>query len=214
MLDIDLQRYRLVDLSVTIEPPGSDDRPLEVSIGRLIDDAFKMDITRLHTHVGTYVEAPAHFFEGGRLITDFPPTDFLGLATLLSIEDPAEREVTGAIIDRHLTGVFEPGDILLCRNGIPDSRESPERAATLTADAARWIVEHGVKLLVVDRWFGLGRDIPEVREVHEIVMGRDVCIVEIVVLDGLRQPRCFFMSLPVAFALDSGFARAVAIEER
>jgi len=214
MFSIDLERYRLVDLSVRIDPPGTEERPLEVSVGRLADDSVKMDISNLHTHVGTHVEAPAHFFEGGALITDRPLTEFLGPATLLSIDDPAEREVTGAIIDAHIGAVFQPGDILLCRNAIVPSREQPEGRATLTADAARWIVEHEVKLPAIDRWFGLGRDVPETRAVHDIIMGAGICIVEIVDLDALTKPRCWFMALPVAFALDSGFARAIALEER
>ena len=214
MFMIDLQRYRLVDLSVTIEPPGTDDRPLEVSIGRLADDSFKMDISRLHTHVGTHVEAPAHFFEGGKLITQVPLETFFGPATLLSIDNAAEFQTTAEVFDREIGEVFEAGDILLCRNGIIKSREPLQDFATLTVETARWIVEHEVKLLVLDRWFGLGRDIPEVREVHDIIMGAGICIVETVVLDALTGARCFFMALPVAFALDSGFCRAVALEER
>jgi kynurenine formamidase len=214
VFSIDLEHYRLVDLSVTIEPPGTDDRPLDVSVGRLADDSYKMDITRLHTHVGTHVEAPAHFFEGGKLITDVALEEFFGPATLISIDDPADRHTTAEVFDRHIGEVFQPGDILLCRNGIIESREPLKDFATLTVDSARWIVEHEVTLLALDRWFGLGRDIPEVREVHDIIMGEGICIVETVVLDELTRPRCFFMSLPVAFALDSGFTRAVALEER
>lgn len=212
MFSIDLERYRLVDLSVTIQPPGTDDRPLEVALGRLADDSFKMDITRLHTHVGTHVEAPAHFFKDGRLITEVPLTEFFGPATLLSIDSAGERAVTGAIIDAHIGAVYQRGDILLCRNGI--SREPERDRATLTEDAARWIVAHEVKLVVIDRWFGLGRDIAETRRVHDIIMGAGICLVEIVALDALTRPRCWFMALPVAFALDSGFARAIALEER
>lgn len=212
MFGIDLERYRLVDLSVTIAPPGTDDRPLEVALGRLADDSFKMDITRLHTHVGTHVEAPAHFFKDGLLVTEVPLTEFFGPATLLSIDAPAERAVTGAIIDAHVGAVYRRGDILLCRNGI--AREPERDRATLTEDSARWIVEHEVKLVVIDRWFGLGCDIPETRRVHDIIMGAGICLVEIVVLDALTQPRCWFMALPVAFALDSSFARAIALEER
>jgi len=214
MFSIDLERYRLVDLSVMIEPPGTAERPLEVSIGRLADDAFKMDITNLHTHVGTHVEAPAHFFEDGALITDMPLTDFFGPATLLSIDDASEHALTGEVIDAHISGTYRRGDILLCRNDILPSREPMKGNATLTPDSARWIVEHEVKLVVLDCWFGLGRDIPETRAVHDIIMGADICIVEIVVLDALTKPRCWFMALPVAFALDSGFARAIAFEER
>ncbi|MGC9316587.1 MAG: cyclase family protein [Armatimonadota bacterium] len=214
MFSLDLQRYRLVDLSVTIEPPGTEDRPLEVSIGRLADDTFKTDISRLHSHVGTHVEAPAHFYEEGTAITDVPLDRFFGPAALLSIDDAADRVVTGEVLDRHLSEVLEPGYILLCRNGLQETRETMQGIPTLTPDAGHWMVDHEVKLLVVDCWFGLGRDVPDTRELHDIVMSEDICIVEFAVLDELRRDRCFFISLPVAFAMDSSFTRAVALEER
>lgn len=214
MFEIDLSRYRMVDLSPVIVPPGTDERPLEVSIGRLADDTVRNDIHCLHTHVGTHVEAPAHYYEGGKVVTEYPLTAFFGPAVLVSIEDPADRDVTGEVLDRHLSGIWQPGSILLCRNGLRDTRESMQGIPNLTPDAANWMVDNQVKLLVIDRWFGLGRDIPETRELHDILMSRGMCIVEVVVLDDLTRPDCFFMCLPVAFALDSGFARAFALEER
>lgn len=214
MFTIDPEQYRLVDLSSVIEPPGTEERPLEVSEGRLADDTFKTDITRLHTHVGTHVEAPAHFYEGAKLITQFPLADFFGPAVLLSIDEPVDREVTGQTLDEHVGGIFQPGHVLLCRNALAQTRESEEPIPTLTPDAARWMVEHQMQLLVTDCWFGLGPDIPATRELHDILMSEDICIVEGTVLDDLQQRECFFMALPVAFALDSSFARAIALEER
>jgi len=211
---IDPEQYRLVDLSSVIAPPGTEERPLEVSEGRLADDTFKTDITRLHSHVGTHVEAPAHFYEGGKLITQFPLADFFGPAVLLSIDDPADREVTGKTLDEYVGGIFQPGHVLLCRNGLAQTREGEEPIPTLTPDAARWMVAHQMKLLVIDYWFGLGPNIPATRELHDILLSQDICIVEGTVLDDLQQRECFFMALPVAFALDSSFARAIAIEER
>jgi len=62
---IDEAKYRIVDLSTRIAPPGTEDRPFRVERGRLADDSFKHDVST-HTHVGTHIESPAHFFEGGR----------------------------------------------------------------------------------------------------------------------------------------------------
>ncbi len=214
MFEIDFEQYRLIDLSMAIEPPGSADRPLQVTVGRLADDTYKMDISKLHSHVGTHVEAPGHFYANGKLITNIPLDNFFGPAALLSIDDPADREVTGETLDKHLREVFQPGHILLCRNRMPETREDPGTFPMLTPDAALWMVEHQIKLLVIDAWFRLGRDVPATRELHEILMSRDICIVEFAVLDDLKRPECFFMALPVAFALDSGFARAVALEKR
>ena len=213
MLAIDPAQYRLVDLSVEIEPPGSEERPLEVSVGRLADDTYKMDISKLHSHVGTHVEAPYHFFGSGKLITDMPLESFFGPAALLSVDDPADSEVTGETLDREIGDIFAPGHILLCRNGLEETRDNPADFPYLTPDAARWMVARQMKLLVIDACFGLGPDIPATRELHEILMSRDICIVEFVILDGLRRRECFFMCLPVAFALDSSFARAIAFEE-
>ena len=107
MLAIDPAQYRLVDLSVEIEPPGSEERPLEVSVGRLADDTYKMDISKLHSHVGTHVEAPYHFFGSGKLITDMPLESFFGPAALLSVDDPADSEVTGETLDREVGDIIE-----------------------------------------------------------------------------------------------------------
>jgi len=211
---IDLDQYRLVDLSPVIEPPGTDDRPLEVSVGRLADDSFKMDISRLHTHVGTHVEAPAHFYEDGKVITDMPLEDFFGPAVLLSIDEPADRLVTGEILEREVGDIVQPGHILLCRNGMPETRTDVEAMPLLTPDAARWMVDRQIKLVGTDCWFPMGPGIPACRELHDILMSQDICIVERVVLCDLHQREFFFMALPVAFALDSGFARAIALEKR
>lgn len=214
MFTIDLAQYRLVDLSIVIEPPGTEERPLEVTLGRLADDTYRMDITRCHSHVGTHVEAPRHFYENGKLVTDMPLESFLGAATLLTIADPADLLVTREVIARHIGAVFAPGQILLCRNSIPDSRGDESTWPALTPDAARWMVEQQMKLLVIDNWFRLGTDVPKGRELHDILMSQNICIVEVTNLDDLQRPQCFFMALPVAFALDSSFTRAIAIEER
>ena len=76
------------------------------------------------------------------------------------------------------------------------------------------MVEQQMKMLVIDSCFGLGPDVPASRELHDILMSRDICIVERTNLDGLKRPQSFFMALPVALAMDSSFARAVAFEER
>ncbi len=214
MFTIDLDQYRLVDLSVVIKPPGTEERPLEVTLGSLADDTYRMDINRCHSHVGTHVEAPRHFYDDGKLITDIPLGAFLGGATVLSVTDSADQCVTGEVIDKHVGAIFETDHILLCRNSIPDSHGDESAWPMLTPDAARWMVEHHMKLLVVDQWFSLGEDVPATRQLHDILLSQDICIVEVTNLDDLTRPQCFFMALPIGFALDSSFARAIAIEER
>ena len=87
---IDWSRYRLVDLSYTVIPPGTDERPFATERSFLADDSFKHDV-RTHTHVGTHVEAPAHFFEGGATVLDMPLERFMGRAVLLKVTDAASH---------------------------------------------------------------------------------------------------------------------------
>ena len=67
VFSIDPDRYRIVDLSYLVVPPGTRERPYVVQRGRLADQAYKFDIVRTHTHVGTHVETPAHFFPDGKI---------------------------------------------------------------------------------------------------------------------------------------------------
>jgi len=116
MFSIDLERYRVVDLSLMVVPPGSGERPFVVERGRLADNAFKFDILRTHTHVGTHVESPAHFFEDGEDCAALPLERFFGRAVLLDITDAlGAQEMDGEFLEKHLGERLAEGDIVVCR---------------------------------------------------------------------------------------------------
>jgi kynurenine formamidase len=213
---VDWSRYRLVDLSYTVIPPGTEERPFVTERSFLADDSFKHDV-RTHTHVGTHVEAPAHFFEGGKTVLDLPLEAFMGRAVLLRVTDAAGHiPLTGEGCDNLIGDVIQDGDIVLCTNADLASRTAGAEAwPSLSPASARWFLDHGVKMVGIDNYFRLGLDIPMTRDVHDILMSRDVCFVEFLDhLDALTQPVFCFMALPFKVASDSGWARAVAIEAR
>lgn len=218
MFNIDLSRYRIVDLSYLVEPNAGGDRPFVVRRGRLADNAFKYDVLDTHTHVGTHVESPAHFFEDGKDIADLPLDAFFGRALLLEIDDAqAQHAITDAVAEADLAKLIEPGDIILCRNNDAASIAAgdPQALPHLTPSAAQWMGEHRIKMLGIDNYVRLGKDIADGRELHDILMSDDVCFVEW--LDGLaklKQKVFYFMCLPFrANTIDSSWARAIAIEE-
>lgn len=216
VFSVDWSRYRLVDLSYTVTPPGTDERPFLTERGLLADDSF-MHHVRTHTHVGTHVEAPAHFFQGGRTVVDFPLENFLGRAVLLSVPVAVDHiPVTAADCERLLGDLMQPGDIVLCRNADGPSRTGPQVGwPALAAESAQWLADRQARLVGFDNYFRLGRDIPEVRRVHDILLSRDICLVEFLDnLDALTQPVFIFMCLPFKAAADSAWGRAVAIEQR
>ncbi len=212
VFSIDPAKYRVVDLSYQVVPPGTHDRPYVIQRGRLGDNAYKFDIIRTHTHVGTHVESPAHFYPGGKDVTELALENFYGRAVLLDVADATQaQEIGGPFLDNCLGGLIQPGDIVLCRNSDP----RPGHPPCLTPEAALWLRDREVKLLGIGTDFSLGATITAARAFHDILMAQDACLVEFLDnLLALRRREFFFMALPFKCAqIDSAPARAIAIEE-
>ena len=216
---IDPATYRVVDLSYQVEPNDGGDRPFVIRRGLLADNAFKYDVLNTHSHVGTHVEAPAHFFEGGKDVTELPLDTFYGRALLLEVDDAeAERAITGDLAEAKLGGRIAAGDIVICRNNDRASMASgrPGDLPHLTPDAAQWMADREIKMLGIDNYVRLSTDVPNGRRLHDILMSRGVCFIEwLDNLHELRREQFFFMALPFKVKqMDSSWARAIAIEER
>lgn len=212
---IDPTRYRVVDLSFEVVPGSSQDRYFEIEPDVLADRAT-MNHVRTHTHVGTHVEVDAHFFAGGRDVTAYDLTAFMGRAVLLDVVDAADTPlITPAVLDRLIGSRAQPGDIVICRNSDPHSLSGARPHPSWTPEGATWLVEHAIKMVGIDQAFRLGVDIEAGRALHRIFMGAGGTLVEFLAnLDALRCKVFFFMALPYRCAvIDSSWARAIAIEE-
>lgn len=215
MFTIDWGRYRLVDLSYTVVPPGSEYRPFKIEKAYLADNAYKHDVST-HSHVGTHIEAPAHFFDDGKDTTELPLTHFMGRAILLDVMDVAATpKITPDYLDQTIGDLIQEGDIVICRN-LDAEAKGEGRRPVLTPEAARWLRRYKIKMLGVDRSVGLGEDIQASRALHDILQNEDVCLLEwLDNLEALQKREFFFMSLPYKVKqMDSSWVRAVAIEER
>ncbi len=216
MFDIDLDKYRIVDISYEVVPPGSDDRPFVIERGLLVDGAYKYDVTRTHSHVGTHVEAPAHFFDGGKDVSEFPLTTYFGRAILLEIDDAEEDlAILPPFLEKAIGDIIQDGDIVICRNNDQESLKGNRPYPHLTPEAAQWLRDHKMKMLGIDNYVGLSDGIPAGRKLHDILMSVDVPIIEwLDNLDQLKRREFFLMALPFKVkVMDSSWARVIAIEE-
>jgi len=189
--EIDLNRYRVVDLSFEVVPGASQDRYFEIEPDLLADRAT-MHHVRTHTHVGTHVEVDAHFFEGGRDVTAYDLAAFMGRAVLLDVPDATEMPLmVPTVLDELLGDMIQAGDIVICRNSDPHSLSGAVPHPSWTPEGAAWLVQHAVKMV-------------------------GGTLVEFLAnLDALQRDVFYFMALPYRCAvIDSGWARAIAIEER
>jgi arylformamidase len=217
MFEIDLSRYRVVDLSLEIIPDGTADRPFRAVRGVLPDGCFKYDITCTHTHVGTHVEVPAHFWDNGPAVSDVPATSFMGPAVLLHITDATPGMALDAdYCARRLGGLIGPQDSVICRNESPATLTGkPTDIPYLLPEAAEYLAGFRPRMLGIDTTVGLGHDIPEGRRIHEILMGSGCSFIEFMAnLDDLRCDKFYLMALPFKVrGMDSGWCRAIAIED-
>lgn len=216
VFSIDWTKYRLIDLSYEVVPGASQDRYFEIERGLLADDAY-MHHVRTHSHVGTHVEVDAHFFDNGRDVTGYALTDFMGRGLLLDVPDVTVTPHVGIeYLEEQLGALIGEGDIIICRNSDAESLAGNRPRPTLTPEAGRWFAEHKVKMVGIDTHFGLGKDVPNGRALHDAFMGAGGTLIEFLDhLEDIRRPEFYFMALPyLVREMDSSWARAVVIEER
>jgi arylformamidase len=145
----------------------------------------RMNVTEitLACHVGTHVDAPAHFVEGGRTIDQIPLDQLYGRGVIWRIKAEPAEELQAEVFEA-ATPSCEAGDIVFLHTSWSSrwGNKSYDDHPYLASSAAEWLVEHRVKMLGVDfstpdlpvRRRGDGFDWP----VHQILLSNNVLVVE------------------------------------
>jgi len=220
MFTIDLGKYRVVDLSCEVVPGQEADalgyRPfITERWGYLSDGGHTEYIVKTHSHVGTHVEGPRHFFGKGKSITEMPLTAFMGRGVLIGVklEEP-NLEITTDYLEGISGDLIREKDIIICRNDGSYSGNDPDKFPYLAPQTAGWFLKHKAKMIGCYR-INIGNTIAAGREFEREMMGNGVLFVEFLEnVDQLRKREFFFMALPFKVkGFGSSWARAVAIEE-
>ena len=215
----DLKNYEIIDISYTVIPGEDTNRPFAIQKALLDDLTFRYDILKTHSHVGTHVEVGAHFYEGGKSITDIPLERFHGPGVLFSVKDMV---VTEEICEKSLGNKIQEGDIIIIRNdtGIKLTKQQMylggwDKLPRLSPSAAKWMVKYKPKLIVLD-FIRFGENLDEGRQFHDILMSQDAYFVEFLDnLEKITKERFYVMALPYKVqGLDSSFCRAIVIQEK
>jgi len=110
----------------------------------------EMDATM---HRGTHMDAPLHVMEDTPSITGYEPWRHFGTGVAVSIPKGKWGVITAEDLE-NATPRIEPGDILMINTGshhkFGDTDEYYAYSPGLYDDAAKWIVERGVKMVGVD----------------------------------------------------------------
>ena len=218
---INFQNYHLHDLTHTYTD-GLPGYGWEQARTR-VKDGWNARWLRLYSHVGTHMDAQAHFDVGGEATIDqFTPEQLTGRAWVLKPTITEDRALLGVDILAPILDRWQAGDSLLLhtawdelfaedydrwRNALP--RISPE--------LAEWCVANGVKMLGVEPPSVADvNDLPEVTRIHEVLLAANIIIIEgLTGLGKIKRDCVDLIALPLKIGGGDGApARVIALEER
>jgi arylformamidase len=208
---------RLIDVSVPIAadlPTWPGDPPIRIEPAKRIaaGDAANVSLLSLGNHTGTHVDPPSHFIEGGKTVDELDPNVFVGAAWVAHLPG-ARGEIESRDLER--AGIPEGVERLLVktpnsgrlRRGVPPLSSF----VSLAPDAARWVVERGIRLVGVDYLSVERADAPKEHPVHRTLLSGGVVIVEGLDLSEALPGPCELMCLPLLVAGGDGAPARVFI---
>ena len=184
--------------------PG--DPPPRLSLMKSMEGGYRCNVTRIDTgvHFGTHLDAPSHFIEGGSTVEEIALDVLMGPCLVVEIEEAP------AITPEHLNALDIPLDTRRLLFKTRNSRlwDNPahgffEDYTALTADAARWVVDHGIELVGIDYLsIQLFRD--AVSTTHIVLLESKVVIVEGLDLRDIESGPYELICLPMKIAGSDG----------
>jgi arylformamidase len=206
----------LYDISLTLSPslvvwPG--DPPVTITQPASMDRGDGFSITRLDigAHVGTHVDAPAHFVRGGAGVDQLDLDVLIGPAIV--VDGRGVEALTADVLESLAIPagsqrvLFRTRNSELWRKGQHDFDED---FVAVAADGASWLVEHGVRLVGID--YLSVAPFADSAPTHQILLAAGVIAVENLNLSEVEPGEYQLVCLPLKIAgADGAPARAVLI---
>ncbi|MEO0474199.1 MAG: cyclase family protein [Bacteroidota bacterium] len=214
----DLTAYHLHDLTHSFD---NETEGFSTKATRNVEkDGWNAANLSIYSHAGTHMDAPLHFGVSQQSIDQIGLRDMMGTAWLIRVNVQEKQQLItikdlGKIQER-----FQPGDSLLIHtNWSLERGESHYRSGLprISEELAGWCVDHQVKILGVEPASVADvNNLPEVTQIHQILLGGGVVIVEgLVGLDQIMGEQVFLMALPLKVKGGDGApARVIAFEKK
>jgi arylformamidase len=170
-------------------------------------DVANLTHLALGVHTGTHVDAPAHFIDGAPTLEQVPLDRMVGPARVLDLRGLAA--IDAAALARH---EIAAGDIVLFRTDNSERWAAPgfQRDFTyLTPDGAAHLAARDVKTVGID-YLSIEQFGSTTFEVHKLLLGRGIFIIEGLDLRGVTAGPYLLACLPLKLeGVDGAPARAV-----
>jgi len=172
---------KVYDISLTLRArmpvyPGEATPLLEPTSQMERGDSYNVSRLTVSTHTGTHIDAPRHFLPDGISVDQIPVDVLVGPA--LVVQMAVEHEITAA--DLEAAAIPPDTERLLFKTNnsrLLDDEDFRHDFVYLALDAARWLVERGVRLVAID-YLSVERMDAQPNIVHQTLLRAGVVIVE------------------------------------
>lgn len=186
------------------DPPFQRDEVLRMANG----DVCNVSKITTSVHVGTHMDAPHHFIQGGTGMDSMPLEAGIGLARVIAIADPELIRIRE--VEQHR---IRPGERILFRTRNSDrawnSNDFQESFVHIPADTAKYLAGTGVQTVGVD-YLSVGGFQTDGPQTHEALLGAGIWIIEGLNLATVEPGQYDLVCLPMKImGSDGAPARAV-----
>ncbi|MEN0045550.1 MAG: cyclase family protein [Bacteroidota bacterium] len=215
---IDLSKYKVHDLTHTFSEQiaGFSTTPART----IAENGWNATWLKIYSHAGTHMDAPFHFEVSDQTIDQFQPKEVMGKAWVVEIKISKGQQLLEISDLGEVIGKFQVGDSLLLHTNwsqkIEDATTYKNQLPRISKELATWCVENQVKMLGVEPPSVADvNNLPEVTEIHEILLGGKVIIIEgLKNLNQIKSETVFLIALPIKYKNGDGApARVIALEE-
>ncbi len=208
-----MEERRIYDLSVSIYPgmlKWIDDPDVELTKTASIRDGDGYNLSRFSgsSHIGTHIDAPFHFSANGKTVDVLSLYDLIGEALVVQVnaDTISADELQKVDLSRYTRILFKTRNSALLKS----ESFSPEYVS-LEYSAAELLVKAGVKVVGID-YLSIEAFDTEEHQVHKVLTGNDVVIIETLDLSDVEPGRYFMAALPLKLkGCDGAPARVVLV---
>ena len=210
-----MARRKIYDISLTIYPgmlvwPGQPQVAMDTVKSIAQGGSSNVSLLHIGTHTATHVDAPRHFISGAPGIDSIGPEVLLGPARLFQL--PEAHHIDRNLLERlNLKGIERL--LFGTRNSaLLKQRQFEQDYAFISEDAARYLVDMGIKLVGVD-YLSVDQYQDKTRPAHHTLLGAGVVIVEGLDLTGVPAGDYELFCLPLKIKDGDGAPARVFLRE-
>jgi arylformamidase len=212
---------KYLDLTHRIEqdmPVFPGDPPPEIREATTLGkDICTVQSIRFNNHIGTHLDGPSHFIEGGMTVDEIPLESLIGRAVILDFTHKGKNDlITKEDLQAH-EYLIPPGSRVLIKTGWDVNFTSEvyfENFPCLTREAAEYLVHLRIRLLGTDTPSPSPLDDPG-QTIHKTLLAAGIVILESLKnLSLIDRNQCQIIVLPLPIKDFSGApCRVVAVLE-